>query len=321
MTLPTRPSALALALLAAASVGCSSGGTGGGLFGFGGATHRLTPDAKAFREATPPVGPRELAKVLHPPFVVEPGDVLLVQPVEFDSPVRLAADQPVLPDGTIDLGRFGRPVVAGKILPEIEAEIRPLIVDPETKKPVPVAVRLLNRVSKVYYVLGEVNAPGAFVLSGRETVLDAIVQAGGITRSASENKILLSRPTEPASCRVVLPVCYKNIVQLGDTTTNYQVQAGDRIYVPSKTLLESLCPDKDKRKGCDPCAGPQYPCAGGVCPTPHAVPGLAAPHAGEPFQPSTPVAPPTMPAPRAVPPAAVETSFPRDFPPPNQLGK
>ena len=62
-------------------------------------------------------------------------------------------------------------------------------------------VRLVGRVSKVFYVLGEVNAPGAFPLSGRETVLDGIIAAGGITRQASTAKIVLSRPTSPDSCR------------------------------------------------------------------------------------------------------------------------
>src|SRR4029453_9400152 len=58
-------------------------------------------------------------------------------------------------------------------------------------------VRLGTRDSKVYYVLGEVNAPGAFPLRGRETVLDGIVAAGGLNSNASRNNIILSRPTHP----------------------------------------------------------------------------------------------------------------------------
>ena len=40
------------------------------------------------------------------------------------------------------------------------------------------------------------------------------------------------RPTPPRSCRVVLPICYRQITQLGDTSTNYQIKPGDRIYFP-----------------------------------------------------------------------------------------
>ena len=35
-------------------------------------------------------------------------------------------------------------------------------------------------------------------------------------------------------------MCYRQIVQLGDTTTNYQLQPGDRIYVPGKGFWENL---------------------------------------------------------------------------------
>jgi len=211
-----------------------------------------------------------LGKSLLPAYVVEPGDGLLVQPVSLDSPVRLPADQPVLIDGTVDLGKYGRPVVAGKTVPMIHAEIQALISAQEkNKEDALVTVRLVNRVSKVYYVLGEVNSPGAYPLAGRETVLDGIIAAGGITRQASEHKIILSRPTPPHGCRMVLPICYKDIVQVGDTATNYQLAPGDRIYVPSTTMLETLCP---KKQSCGPCDRCQYPCDLSGCECEHHLP-------------------------------------------------
>src|SRR5262249_18970851 len=161
-----------------------------------------------------------------------PGDVLLVQPVDLDSPARIPGDQPVLPDGTINLGRYGRVLVAGRTVDEIETLVRG-VVETQTKNAGAISVRVVTRVSKAFYVLGEVNAPGSFTLNGRETVLDGIVAAGGLTDRASRRNIILSRPTAPDSCRLVLPVCYSEIVQVGDTSTNYQLTPGDRIYVPS----------------------------------------------------------------------------------------
>ena len=237
-------------------LGCS-GGPGQAL-GISPPQHRLLPQTKDFRAVSrPPNGPRELNKALLPAHIVEPGDVLLVQPAELDAPVRIAADQPVLPDGTIDLGSYGRPLVAGKTVPVIETEINEL-VKPKLKagETATINVRIINRNSKVYYVLGEVNAPGAFPITGRETALDAILAAGGLTRKASEKNIVLSRPSEPCNCRKVYPICYPHIVQLGDTTTNYQIMPGDRIFVPSQTFMDGICPNK-KSKGCDPCDGPQ----------------------------------------------------------------
>ncbi len=181
--------------------------------------------------------------------------MLLVQPADVESPAHLPGDQPVMPDGTIELGKYGRLQVAGKTVEEVEAAVK-LQVEAQTKDAGVLTVRVVTRASKVYYVLGEVNSPGAYQLAGRETVLDAVLAAGGLTDRAARDKIILNRPTPPDSCRIVLPVCWSEIVQLGDTSTNYQVTAGDRIYVPSR----DLCDDLSRKQSC-PCGSrPQTPC-------------------------------------------------------------
>jgi protein involved in polysaccharide export with SLBB domain len=247
----------ALALLFVLTASCSFSSGCSNIFGLTPSGHRLTAEAKALRSAYPdplPL-PSELDKRVAPLFVVEPGDVLLVQPVNLDSPVRLPGDQTVLPDGTIQLGRYGQIIVAGKTIPQIEADVKTQI-EAQQKDAGPITVRLVTRVSKVYYVLGEVNAPGAFPLQGRETVLDALLAAGGLNDKASRKFITLSRPTPPDGCRVVLPVCYNEIVQIGDTSTNYQIAAGDRIYVPTRGR-----DDCGRNKVCPPCGRPQTPCS------------------------------------------------------------
>jgi hypothetical protein len=40
----------------------------------------------------------------------------------------------------------------------------------------------------------------------------------------------------------VLPVCFKEIVQLGDTTTNYQLAPGDRVFIPAKDFWKDKSP-------------------------------------------------------------------------------
>jgi protein involved in polysaccharide export with SLBB domain len=245
-----------LAVLALA-LGATAPGCIGNRLGLSQERHALLETTKQVRGATlvPPDMPRELDKHVLPPYLVEPGDVLLVTVADLDSPIRLPGDQPVMPDGTITLGPYGRPIVAGKNLEEIEGMVRAM-VQPQSKELVKVTVRLVSRQSQVYYVIGEVNAPGAFPLTGRETVLDGILAAGGLTDGASRRDIILSRPTRPGDCRVVLPVCFREIVQLGDTTTNYQLHPGDRIFVPTRTCWE----DVGKRKDTGPCAGCQLPC-------------------------------------------------------------
>lgn len=202
--------------------------------------------------------PKELAKTVLASYIIEPGDVLLIEPVDFDAPVRFPGDQTVLADGTIDLQRFGRPVVAGKTIEEIEAIVEAAL-EAELDDPAEINVRLVNPQSKVYYVLGEVNAPAAYPLIGRETVLDAIVTAGGLSNRAEPCDIILSRPSPEDGCRIVLPICYKQIVQLGDTSTNYQIMPGDRIYVASRSILHDLFPFLYKKE-CTLCMKPHCPC-------------------------------------------------------------
>jgi protein involved in polysaccharide export with SLBB domain len=257
---------LALAVVGLAQTGCST-------FGISPPRYKLLPESEAFRNGAvpPPVLARELAKTPVAEYILEPGDALLIQPVDFDSPVRIAADQPILPDGTIELGVYGRPVVAGMTVPQVETQVAQLVKAKEGKDHA-LTVRLVGR-TKVFYVLGEVNSPGSFPLSGRETVLDGLMAAGGLTRAAQEKKIILVRPSHPDNCREVLPVCYPQIVQLGDTHTNYQLRPGDRIYVPSQGMLESLFPSQTKTTA--PCCKPHMPCyqgGAGGCVTPAATP-------------------------------------------------
>jgi len=114
----------------------------------------------------------------------------------------------------------------------------------------------LNWDSKRIYVLGEVNSPGSFVYLGSETVLDAILEAGGLAANADQYQIIVSRPSSCNDCRTVMQVCYDQLVQLGDTSTNYQLRPGDRVFVPTLTFAEdlkrSLKLNKDDR--CPRCA-------------------------------------------------------------------
>lgn len=281
---------VALAAVALAQTGCST-------LGFTPPRYRLIEEAEAFRDAAapPPLLPRELAKTPLAEYVLEPGDTLLIQTADFDSPVRIAADQPVLPDGTIELGVYGRPVVAGMTTPQVEAQVAQLVRAKEGKDH-PLTVRLVGRQSKVFYVLGEVNSPGSFPLAGRETVLDGLMAAGGLTRAANEKKIILVRPSHPDGCREVLPVCYPQIVQLGDAHTNYQLRPGDRIFVPSAGMLETLFPTRHN-KTTTPCCKNHVPCytgGGGMgCATGGCAPvGPAIAPLGVPTAPPVPAVPP-----------------------------
>lgn len=260
---PMAARVIAAAMLTAALVGCT---TSSGTFSLVPAGHYLTEQTEAVLDASPRVAalPRELDKTVLPAVYLEPGDTLLIEPVDFDSDIRLPADQQVLADGTVDLGGYGRVIVAGLTLEQAEGAIEEILAD-AGEDGEQINVRLLES-EAVYYVLGEVSSPGAYPLMGNETVLDGILAAGGLTSRSSPCDILLARPTVPDSCRVTLPICYQQITQLGDTTTNYQLRPGDRVFVGSRTLCDDLAFWRTKQT-CERCeCRRQRP-----CPDPHAV--------------------------------------------------
>lgn len=305
------------ALLFATLVGCATGG-GGGLLPSG---QELTPQAEHVLDHAPKVAPvaRELCKTVPPSYVLEPGDTVLVETIRFDSPLRFPTDQVIQPDGTIDMGKYGRIVVAGKRVEDVEVCIQEIVnADPdlitaleETNSPGPelVNVRIIDPRGSQFYVLGAVNSPGAYPYSGRETVLDAVLAAGGLADNARRCEIILSRPSPVGDCRTVLPVCWDHIVQLGDTTTNYQLMPGDRVFVPANGMCDMIF-SAFKHDACPRCCYPQCPAgyASVRCPNPTSYdlscppyPGLCpnvVPADGLPPAPSGPeVAPPQIPQP------------------------
>lgn len=248
-----------LALLPALS-GCS-------ILGFSAypVAHVMTDDTKDVLAATPSNVnvARELSKEVQANHFLQPGDELLLETVgdgrgSLDSEIRLPADQQVMTDGSIDLGQFGRVVVAGMTLEQAETSIQ-RIIHQHVGQSKQVNLRLIQPIHR-YYVIGEVNSPGAYPMTGHETVLDAIMEAGGLTARASACDLLLARPTAPRSCRVTLPVCYRAITQLGDTTTNYHLKPGDRIFVSRQSLCEEVSAYVRGGKTCRRCCKSQAAC-------------------------------------------------------------
>ncbi len=193
-----------------------------------------------------PNQPRELQMVSQPPYVVEPPDEIeiSVRPtsLEFSTTTII-----VRQDGVIDLGFHGDVYVSGLTLEQCERKIAEHLSSYATQKkirePLDVSVRLVNgNQSKQYYVLGTVTTQGKFPITGGETVLDGILQAGLRSNSLPE-KAYLVRPHPAGGPCTILKIDWVGIKDRGDTLTNYQLFPGDRIVVPggkAPGLLSSL---------------------------------------------------------------------------------
>jgi polysaccharide export outer membrane protein len=170
-----------------------------------------------------------------PRHVVEPPDELEISV----KPTSLGLDRRtvvVQPDGVIDLDFFGDLYVAGLTLDEVEEKLNARFtaeaMRQDVRGQVQASVRLVDgRNSKRYYVLGTVSNQGTFPMTGNETVLDGILQAGLKSNSLPE-KASLVRPHPAGGPDQVFAIDWCGITQRGDTTTNYQLLPGDRIIVP-----------------------------------------------------------------------------------------
>jgi polysaccharide export outer membrane protein len=179
--------------------------------------------------------PSELRKVLLPPYIIEPPDILVVEAIPtLDQPV--AGQHLVRPDGTISLGVYGSVPVAGLTIDEATEMVRRQLAGRVKEKELQVSVDVLAYNSKVYYVITDGGGYGEqvfqFPIKGNETVLDAIAQINGLPAVASKKYIWIARRApEDLHGDQILPVDWIAITEKGITATNYQVLPGDRVYV------------------------------------------------------------------------------------------
>ncbi len=152
----------------------------------------------------------------------------------------IRGDHLVRPDGTVSLGLYGSVRVTGLTLPEakaaIEAQLSQYLEKPE------VAVDVLAYNSKVFYVIYDLGGSGQTVarlpVTGNETVLDAVAQLNGLSAVSSTHHIWVARPAPACNgCDQILPVDWCGIVRRGESTTNYQLLPGDRVFVSADPFI------------------------------------------------------------------------------------
>jgi polysaccharide export outer membrane protein len=79
-------------------------------------------------------------------------------------------------------------------------------------------------------IVGEAAQPRAIAFREGMTVLDALIEAGGLTRYASGNSArLIRRETEPQQ---VIPLRLNDLLRGGDTSQDLALRPGDTLVIP-----------------------------------------------------------------------------------------
>ena len=86
--------------------------------------------------------------------------------------------------------------------------------------------------ASVAYVLGEVRKQGPLLLRSPMTVLDAVTQAGGLTKDADPSRVYLVRAERESG--VVEQLDLTQLVERADFRKNFTLREGDLVFVPER---------------------------------------------------------------------------------------
>jgi len=138
-------------------------------------------------------------------------------------------------DGTIQIPEAGAVWVAGLSREETETylnqKLSAYFVQTDIK------VSITSGIGKVYYIVGEVDVPGAKPYVGDTTVFDAVLEASPkeFTANLGRVRVIRADPRDP----LVMTVDVTDLWERGDSTYNVQIQEYDVVYVPP-TLLKQV---------------------------------------------------------------------------------
>lgn len=173
-----------------------------------------------------PAAPRSVASPDHR-YLIGPLDALTI--VVWRNP-ELSSSVTVRPDGRISTPLVEDILASGKnpvdLSREIEKSLSKYIRDP-------VVTVVVNGFQGVYSeqirIVGEATRPQAVPYRQNMTILDVMIQAGGLTDFADGNGAVLVRGAEGAKPYALR---LKDLLKRGDISANVDVRPGDIIIVP-----------------------------------------------------------------------------------------
>jgi polysaccharide biosynthesis/export protein len=176
-----------------------------------------------------PVAAAEAAPLLAPAadYVIGPGDAIRVFVLQ--NP-ELSVEVPVRPDGKIttplvnDMVAVGK--TAGALSKDIEAELSEYVRSPTVSV---IVTRSAGAYAQVR-VVGQAASPKALPFRAGMTVLDAIIEVGGLSQYAAGNRAQLVRTDGGKVTRV--RVRLQDLLNNGDIEQNIPLRAGDVLVIP-----------------------------------------------------------------------------------------
>jgi polysaccharide export outer membrane protein len=157
-------------------------------------------------------------------YVLGPGDSLNIQ--LWKEPT-LSGSVKIRPDGFITLPLVNEVQVTGlttaELRKQLESRFKEFVRDPL------VTIRVEGIASSQVFLVGQVSKPGAYPLTGNDTILEIITRAGGLTIFAQRRDI---KTVRRMGDKVTEYVSDYDAIVAGDLKQDIILRAGDRVIVP-----------------------------------------------------------------------------------------
>ena len=145
----------------------------------------------------------------------------------------LSKEYPVDPDGFLQFPLIGRVKAAGLTTQALATSLTTLLEKDYLVNP-QVIVAVKEYLSQKVHVVGEAERPGLFYLTGPTSILEILSKAGGVSKTAGKQLVLVRNPAPgaggPARGSTILRLNLDKI-QAGDPTANIAVQDEDMILI------------------------------------------------------------------------------------------
>lgn len=136
----------------------------------------------------------------------------------------------VRPDGFISAPVVGEIKAGGQTIGQLQTRLVERLSLYLKDEPTVVATVLASGGSQIF-VLGQVNAPGAYPMNGSFDVMQAIAVARGLNSFAAENKILILR-RDARGVQQAIDFEYGKVRSGKNLSSNILLNSGDIIVVP-----------------------------------------------------------------------------------------
>lgn len=180
----------------------------------------------------PPLQPSDSTPLPSAEYIIGPGDKLNI--FVWRNP-DLSVTVPVRPDGRITIPLVEDIVAIGKtptsLAREVEKQLKKYVNEPTVTV---IAEGFIGPVSQQIRVIGEAAKPQAIPYRANMTLLDAMIEVGGLTKYAAGNDAVLIRNVNGQ--QNTYSIRLNTLIKDGDVSANVGLDPGDILIIPQRLL-------------------------------------------------------------------------------------